>query len=85
LPFLATKLADPTRPVLDASGYSHRVADTDVWDSHNYEQDPARFAEQVGGLRFDRSAKLDVEAVRKAQLRPAACENPEGGPGPLQG
>jgi beta-galactosidase/beta-glucuronidase len=48
--FLATKLADPTRPVLDASGYSHRVAETDVYDSHNYEQDPASFAEQVGGL-----------------------------------
>ena len=38
--FLATKLADPTRPVLDAVGYSHRVAETDVWDSHDYEQDP---------------------------------------------
>ena len=48
--FLATKLADPSRPVLDASGYSHRVLETDVWDSHNYEQEPAAFAEQVGGL-----------------------------------
>ena len=48
--FRLTKLADPSRPVLDASGYSHRVAETDVWDAHNYEQDPARFAEQVGGL-----------------------------------
>jgi beta-galactosidase/beta-glucuronidase len=48
--FLATKLADPSRPVLDASGYSHRVLETDIWDSHNYEQDPATFAEQVGGL-----------------------------------
>ncbi|SDE35276.1 glycoside hydrolase family 2 protein [Auraticoccus monumenti] len=48
--FLATKLADPSRPVLDASGYSHRVLETDVWDSHNYEQDPAEFARQVGGL-----------------------------------
>ena len=47
---LAAKLADPSRPVLDASGYSHRVLETDVWDSHNYEQDPAAFAEQVGGL-----------------------------------
>ena len=52
--FLATKLADPTRPVIDASGYSHRVADTDVYDSHNYEQDPAVFAEQVGGLATGR-------------------------------
>ena len=48
--FLATKLADPSRPVLDASGYSHRVLETDIWDSHNYEQDPTAFAAQVGGL-----------------------------------
>ena len=27
--------------MLDASGYSHRVPETDVYDSHNYEQDPA--------------------------------------------
>jgi beta-galactosidase/beta-glucuronidase len=48
--FLATKAADTTRPVLDASGYSHRVPETDVWDSHNYEQDPAEFAKQMAGL-----------------------------------
>jgi beta-galactosidase/beta-glucuronidase len=48
--FLATKAADPTRPVLDASGYSHRVPETDIWDSHNYEQDPQRFAELMSGL-----------------------------------
>lgn len=48
--WLATKVADPSRPVLDASGYSHRVPETDVWDSHLYEQDPTRFAELVGGL-----------------------------------
>jgi beta-glucuronidase len=48
--FLATKLADPTRPVIDASGYSHRVPETDVYDSHSYEQDPARFAAQQAGL-----------------------------------
>jgi beta-galactosidase/beta-glucuronidase len=48
--FLATKLADPTRPVIDASGYSHRVLETDVWDSHLYEQDAERFAELLRGL-----------------------------------
>nr|WP_245543008.1 sugar-binding domain-containing protein [Ruania albidiflava] len=48
--FLATKAADTTRPVLDASGYSHRVAETDVYDAHTYEQDPAAFADQVGHL-----------------------------------
>jgi hypothetical protein len=32
---------DTTRPVLDASGYSHRVRETDVYDCHDYSQDPA--------------------------------------------
>ena len=48
--FLATKAMDTTRPVLDASGYSHRVVETDVWDSHDYEQDPAKFAAKQAGL-----------------------------------
>lgn len=48
--FLATKALDQSRPVLDASGYAHRVIDTDVYDSHNYEQDPEQFRKQVGGL-----------------------------------
>ena len=48
--YLATKLADPTRPVLDASGYSHRVRGADVYDSHSYEQDPAAFAIEQAGL-----------------------------------
>ena len=41
--FLATKAMDLTRPVIDASGYSHRVPDADVYDCHDYEQDPVRF------------------------------------------
>ncbi len=48
--YLATKSADPTRPVLDASGYAHRVPFGDVYDSHLYEQDPARFAAAMAGL-----------------------------------
>lgn len=42
--FWATKGIDPHRPVLDASGYAHRVPETDIYDSHDYEQDPAKFA-----------------------------------------
>ena len=41
--FLATKSYDVTRPVLDASGYSHRVREADVYDCHDYEQDPLAF------------------------------------------
>lgn len=37
-----TKQVDPTRPVVDTSGYVH--VETDVYDSHNYEQDPSKFA-----------------------------------------
>jgi beta-galactosidase/beta-glucuronidase len=48
--FLATKAMDPTRPVLDASGYSHRVLEADVYDSHDYEQDPEKFRATHGGL-----------------------------------
>jgi beta-galactosidase/beta-glucuronidase len=48
--FLATKAMDPTRPVLDASGYSHRVPEADVYDSHDYDQNPATFRERHAGL-----------------------------------
>ncbi|RRJ98242.1 beta-galactosidase [Opitutaceae bacterium TAV4] len=48
--FLATKLADRTRPVIDASGYSHRVLETDIYDSHDYEQNPQKFAANHVGL-----------------------------------
>ncbi|WP_369067105.1 glycoside hydrolase family 2 protein [Kocuria carniphila] len=48
--FWATKMADPTRPVIDASGYSHRVRETDVYDSHSYEQDPEAFRAEQAGL-----------------------------------
>ena len=41
--FYATKAMDATRPVLDTSGYSHRVRESDVSDCHDYEQDPAKF------------------------------------------
>jgi beta-galactosidase/beta-glucuronidase len=48
--WLATKLADATRPVLDTSGYAHRVRESDVYDSHDYEQDPIKFKANMAGL-----------------------------------
>ncbi|MBE3069878.1 MAG: hypothetical protein IMZ66_06545, partial [Planctomycetes bacterium] len=48
--FLATKAMDATRPVLDTSGYSHRVAEADVCDCHDYEQDPRKFRANQAGL-----------------------------------
>jgi beta-galactosidase/beta-glucuronidase len=43
--FLAARAMDTTRPVLDASGYSHRVRQSDIYDSHDYEQDVNKFSE----------------------------------------
>ena len=47
--FLAAKLYDPTRPVLDVSGYSHRIAEADIYDAHDYTQDPDKFAKRYAG------------------------------------
>ena len=49
--FLATRLADSTRLILDASGYSHRVPESDVYDSHDYEQNADVFANHHAGCR----------------------------------
>jgi hypothetical protein len=48
--FLAAKAIDSTRPVLDASGWAHRVAHSDLWDSHDYEQDPDKLSANHAGL-----------------------------------
>ena len=48
--FLAAKAMDPTRPVLDVSGYSHHLGESDVCDCHNYEQDVAKFQAEMGQI-----------------------------------
>ncbi|MFH1730109.1 MAG: sugar-binding domain-containing protein [Planctomycetota bacterium] len=48
--FLAAKATDATRPVLDSSGYSHRVPEIDVYDCHDYSQDPDVLRENQAGL-----------------------------------
>lgn len=58
--YLATKAADPTRPVIDTSGNFHVV--TDLYDIHDYEQDPevfrAKFAPMAeGGPAYDNFPK----------------------------
>ena len=59
--FLATKTADRTRPVIDSSGWSHRIAQTDIFDAHDYSQDPKTFAERHGALAQDDPVKNDRE------------------------
>jgi beta-galactosidase/beta-glucuronidase len=54
--FLACKAMDTTRPVLDTSGYAHRVPESDIYDSHDYIYEPdfaeglAKFVERHSGL-----------------------------------
>jgi beta-galactosidase/beta-glucuronidase len=38
-----TQTMDPTRPFLDTSGYVHLYPGTDVYDCHDYDQNPASF------------------------------------------
>jgi hypothetical protein len=47
--FLAAKATDRTRPVLDASGYAHRVYESDIYDSHDY-LDPEKLEKNYSGL-----------------------------------
>ncbi len=60
-----TKLFDPTRPIIDTSGYIHTDC-TQVYDVHDYDQDPVTLAERYapfasGGSPFvnfpDREAR----------------------------
>lgn len=48
LVYRATKAADPTRPCLDTSGNFHVI--TDIYDLHDYTQDPKEFAEHYAPL-----------------------------------
>jgi beta-galactosidase/beta-glucuronidase len=52
--YRATKSFDPTRPVIDTSGYVH--VETDIYDCHNYEQDPRKFASCFEDFRTSESA-----------------------------
>ena len=52
--YLATKAMDPTRPVLDASGYAHRVPGADIYDCHDYDQNPETFRARHAGLAADK-------------------------------
>ena len=46
--YRTTKRLDPTRPVIDTSGWYH--VETDLVDAHDYEQDPETFRETYGKI-----------------------------------
>lgn len=47
--YLTTKAIDKTRPVIDTSGNYHVV--TDIFDIHDYEQDPEKFASKFEPMK----------------------------------
>ena len=51
--YRATKAMDPSRPCIDTSGGFH--SETDIYDTHDYEQNPAIYAEryQPGAVLYD--------------------------------
>jgi len=46
----ATQSIDPTRPFLDTSGYVHLYPGTDVYDCHDYDQNPKSFGARFAGF-----------------------------------
>jgi beta-galactosidase/beta-glucuronidase len=61
--YRVTKAADPTRPVIDTSGYQH--VETDIYDVHDYTQDPVVFAARYapfaeGGEPYRNRPDLDA-------------------------
>jgi hypothetical protein len=41
-----TTALDPSRPIIESSGYAHTVTDPRVLDDHDYDQDPAGFKQR---------------------------------------
>ncbi len=65
-----TQTLDPTRPYLDTSGYVHLDPRTDVYDSHDYDQNPASFAARYSafGLTGIRPYNNNLSDRRSAYL-----------------
>ncbi|HEY3418793.1 MAG TPA: glycoside hydrolase family 2 TIM barrel-domain containing protein [Armatimonadota bacterium] len=49
--FRTTKSLDPTRPVIDTSGYVH--VETDIFDAHDYDQHPETFKQRWDALALE--------------------------------
>ena len=63
LVYHATKAADPTRPCIDTSGNFHVV--TDIYDVHEYEQNPTEFAKFYENLCKDGTIINKISADRQ--------------------
>lgn len=63
-----TKALDPTRPVIDTSGNFHVV--TDIFDVHDYEQDPEKFASSYETMKNGGDAFVTYPDRQKYEGQP---------------
>lgn len=68
-----TRAIDPTRPVLETSGWSHTVRAAEVRDDHDYNQDPASFRERwndffAGGPALNVPARYHTSNTAREDL-----------------
>ena len=70
--YRTTKALDPGRPCIDTSGHFH--VETDIYDVHDYEQDPSVFASHFSNLEngtiYERNDELVTRRYPKRQTFP---------------
>jgi len=67
-----TRKLDPSRPICDTSGYSH--VKTDIWDLHDYDQNPESFAARHAP--FGKDPKTETLARNDADHEPPYAGQP---------
>jgi len=67
-----TKRLDPSRPICDTSGYTH--VKTDIWDLHDYDQNPESFAARYE--QFAKDPKTQTLARNDADHEPPYAGQP---------
>ena len=67
----ATKAVDPTRPVLECSGWSHSLPDPEVRDAHNYDGNPVTFRQRWMDYFTPASGTLEMPVRYSSQTAPA--------------
>lgn len=63
-----TRRMDPSRPIIESSGYAHTIADPEVLDVHDYDQNPETFQRRwtedyVSQMNLDIPARYGTQAA----------------------